>query len=159
MGSPHSMGQAQSLDGVITDGAGIGKHSVPAITMTLSTITDAAQYHWKPGFNGRLIDNRFVTHTPATTAAKLSTLTPSIGGVNVTGGTIALTTVSCNTRNKETAGAAITGANTFTENDTITWTASATTAFVEGSGVLQAEVYNDDLRRAVGLGLMGLQAV
>lgn len=153
MGSPHSMQSDQSIDGLLGTGVGRETREIP---ITLATLSDAAQYSWVAEYNGRLASNNFRTHTPATTASKLSTLTPSIAGVNVTGGVIALTTVSCNTRNKETAGTAITAKNAFKKGDTLTWTASSTTAFVEGSGVIQANLINDDTRKAIGIGAMGL---
>src|SRR5678815_2963165 len=93
--------------------AGIAKYNVN-FPVTLVTLTDAAQFHITPGHKGRLTKVTWVTTQPATTAAKLSTLTPSIDGVNVTGGVLALTTVAANTRDKELAGTAITALNSFT---------------------------------------------
>jgi hypothetical protein len=153
MGSPHSIQSDQSIDGLIGTGVGMETREIP---ITLATLSDAAQYNWVATFNGRLMANDFITHTPATTASKLSTLTPSIAGVDVTGGVIALTTVSCNTRNKKTAGTAITAKNAFKKGETVTWTGSSTTAFVEGSGVIQVSLANDDTRKAIGIANMGL---
>jgi hypothetical protein len=124
---------------------------------TLSTLTDAAQFHWTPGYKGRLTKVTWVTHTPASTASKLSTITPSIDGTNVTGGVLALTTAAANTRDKELAATAITANNAFTATGKITLTASATTAFVEGSGEIQLEVVNDELLETVALNAGGLR--
>jgi hypothetical protein len=137
-------------------GAGVAKQQ-KTFTVTLATLSDAAQFHWMPGFKGRLTKVTFVTHTPASTAAKLSTVTSSIDGVDVAGGVLALTTVAANTRNKELAGTAITAANAFTATSTITLTGSATTAFVEGSGEIQLEVVNDDLLEALAGSMLGLR--
>jgi hypothetical protein len=144
---------SQSVDTYV--GAGTGKVAV-TWSVTLATLTDAAQWHWTPGFNGRLTKVTFVTHTPATTAGKLTTLTPSIAGTNVTGGVLALTTAAANTRDKALAGTTITGNNSFTSTQTITLTASSTTAFTEGSGEVQIEAVNDDTRKGVAMGSMGL---
>lgn len=90
-----------------------------------------------PGFAGRIVSTQFVTDVVASTASKLATLNLEIGTTDLTGGTVALTTVGCNTKGKIVAGAAITAGNTFTASDTISVEASSVTAFVEGSGSLQ----------------------
>jgi hypothetical protein len=124
--------------------AGLAKYTKVFSVPTLSTLSNAAVNHWTPGHKGRITKVTWVTYAPATTAAKLATITPSIDGVDVTGGVLALTTVAANTLNKELAGTAITANNAFTATSTITLTASAVTAFVEGSGEIQLEVVNDD---------------
>lgn len=133
---------------------GLAKYTM-SFTVTLVTLTDAAQFHVTPGHKGRLTKVTWVTGQPATTASKLSTLTPSIDGVDVTGGVLALTTAAANTRDKELAGTAITANNAFTSTGKITLTGSATTAFVEGAGWVQLEIVNDDtLEVLASLGLM-----
>jgi hypothetical protein len=67
-----------------------------------------------------------------------------------------LTTVAANTKGKVLPGTAITGNNVFTATDTITLTCSSTTVFSEGTGEIQLEAVNDDTRRGVGAGNMGL---
>jgi len=89
-----------------------------------------------PGFHGRVKSLRFVTNVVASTASKLSTLNLEIGTTNLTGGTIALTTASCDTLGKITESAAITAAAAFTDADTISVEASSTTTFIEGDGAL-----------------------
>jgi len=89
-----------------------------------------------PGFHGRIKKLDFVTHTPASTASKLSTLNAEIGTTNLTGGTVALTTVACNTMGKVVAGAAITAGAAFKDTDTISIEAASTTTFIEGDGTL-----------------------
>lgn len=156
MGSPHASTIAQTVDGYIGPGTGRQVHGV---SLLLATLSNAVQYHIVPGFNGRLVDVRFIASAPATTAAKSATVTPSIGGVNVTGGVLALTTAGCNTTDKETVGTPITGNNTFTAAQSVVFTASAVTAFTEGSGEIQVALLNDDTRKGVGLGNMGLAPV
>lgn len=136
--------------------SGIGKYNV-VFRLELATITDAAQLHITPGHKGRLTKVTWVTHVPATTASKLSTLTPSIDGTNVTGGVLALTTVAANTRDKELAGTAVTAANSFTSTGKITVTGSSTTAFAEGSGWVILELVNDDTLEAMAKSMGGLR--
>jgi len=136
--------------------ANVGEYIV-TLPVTLATLDNTAQFTLDPGHKGRILAMDFYTHTPATTASKACTLTPSIGGTNVTGGVVALTTASCDTRNKKTAGSAITGANSFTESQTIVITGSSTTAFVEGSGSLHVRLVNDDTREQVAQALGGLR--
>ena len=130
-------------------GTYLGKPGIARQTKTfnviLATLSNAAQFHWAPGFSGEIESIVFITHTPATTAAKLATLTPSIDGVDVTGGVLALTTATCDTRDEEVAGTPITALNRFTATSTIRITGSAVTAFSEGVGEIQMRVKNLDL--------------
>jgi hypothetical protein len=82
----------------------------------------------------------FRTAKPASTAAKLATLTVSIGGTPVTGGVIALTTANQNTIGGSVAASAITGANIGAGGTTLEVTASAVTAFIEGDGWVEFTV-------------------
>lgn len=91
---------------------------------------------FKPGFAGRITRVEYQVAKPVTTAAKLATLTPSIAGVNVTGGVLALTSVALTPTGTNVAGSAVTAANQFGAQDTIAITASAVTAFIEGTGTL-----------------------
>lgn len=134
--------------------AGVGRY-IHVVPVTLSTLTNAAQFTIDSKHKGRLIALDFYTHTPATTAAKAATLTPSIAGTDVPGGVIALTTASCDTRNEKTAGSAITAGNAFTASQTIVITASAVTAFLEGTGHLVAVLINDDTVNALARALGG----
>lgn len=127
--------------------------SVPAVTTTPTTYTEFVfplvlagiangdlVTAFTPGFAGVIKKVFFVTDVPASTAAKLSTLNLEIGTTDLTGGTVALTTVSCNTKGKITEGAAVTAGNSFSATDAISVEASATTAFIEGSGSLHVIV-------------------
>ena len=71
-------------------GSTVGQY-VYTIPVTLSTLSDAAQFTITPAHRGRLKALDFYTHLPATTTSKQSVLTPSIGGVNCTGGVVTLT--------------------------------------------------------------------
>jgi hypothetical protein len=82
----------------------------------------------------------FRTAKPASTAAKLATLTVGISGVAVTGGVMALTTANQNTIGGSVAATAITGANIGAAGATLEVTASAVTAFVEGDGWVEFTV-------------------
>ena len=153
MGAPNSSTKDLSIAAQLTR-SGIAKQHY-SVSVLLASLSDAAQFHWMPGFKGRLTKMTFVTQVVASTAARASTLTPSIGGTNVTGGVLALTTVACNTKDKELAGTAITANNAFTATQNITITGSSTTAFAEGSGYVQLEVVNDELLETLALAMGG----
>lgn len=136
--------------------AGLAKYNV-AFGVLLASLSDAAQLHITPGHAGRLTKVTFVTQVVASTAGRASTLTPSIGGTNVTGGVLALTTVACNTKDKELAGTVITANNRFTASQSITLTGSSTTAFAEGSGYIICELVNDETLQALATLFKGLR--
>lgn len=138
-----------------TYAAGIGKYHV-MFYVNLATLTDADQVTaWIPGHKGRIIATRFITHIPVTTGSKASTLNWEIGTVNVTGGTIALTSAAATPRGKVIEGAAITALNSFDADDTISLEATSTTAFSEGTGWLDLELINDDTVDALAKALGG----
>jgi len=87
-------------------------------------------------FAGTITAVDFAVTVPATTAAKLTSLNLEIGTTNVTGGVVALTSANCTPLGAQVAGSAVTAANTFVSGDTLSVESSATTAFVEGAGVL-----------------------
>ncbi len=95
-----------------------------------------------PGFAGSIISWRFITTVPATTAAKLFTFNLDIATVLVTKAGPATATLAITSANQATAGVALAGdtiaaLNVFTAAQAITAKAASTTAFIEGSGVLQ----------------------
>lgn len=96
-----------------------------------------------------LLATNFRTAKPATTAAKLATLTPDINGTPVTGGVMALTSANQNTIGGSVAGSAVTAANVGTAGQTLGVTASAVTAFIEGDGYVEFTVLNNDLNNAI----------
>lgn len=112
------------------------------IPLLLSAVADGDQSAttFTPGFAGTIRATRFITDTPATTASKLTTLGLKINNTAVTGGAVALTTATADTKGEVVNGTAVTAANTFTATDTIKVTASSTTAFVEGAGFLEVLV-------------------
>jgi hypothetical protein len=89
-----------------------------------------------PGFAGTVRSVKFVVTDPATTAAKASALHVEIEATAVTGGVLSLTSANCTPLGKSTAATAITALNTFTSSEKLSVVAAATTAFVEGEGVL-----------------------
>lgn len=84
----------------------------------------------------------FVVAKPVTTGAKLATLTTKKGAAALTGGVIALTSGACTPIGAEVAGSAITldTNSEFAAGDVLKVTASAVTAFVEGTGSLVVHV-------------------
>lgn len=93
-------------------------------------------------YNFILTSVGFRVRTPATTAAKLATLTAQVNGVAVTGGVISLTSANATPTNTLVAGTAITAGNTGTAAQTVGVAASAVTAFVEGDGYVEFGLTN-----------------
>lgn len=87
-----------------------------------------------------LVTAGFRVADPATTAAKLATLTTQISGVACTGGVIALTSANCTPSGALVAGTAITGLNAGASGATLEVAVSAVTAFVEGSGWVEFKI-------------------
>src|SRR4051812_8193944 len=83
----------------------------------------------------------FRVGSPATTAAKLATLTAQINGTAVTGGVVSLTSANCTPAGAAVAGTAITANNsTTTAGQTVEVAVSGVTAFVEGDGYVEFTV-------------------
>ena len=89
-----------------------------------------------PGFAGRVKSMHVQATTPASTTTKTSTLTVKIGSTAVTGGVVVMTTAGQIAIGSVQDGTAVTAADEFTATDVLTVVASATTAFVEGAGVI-----------------------
>lgn len=113
------------------------------IPVTLANLTDESKIlnGFTPGFDGEILKAEFIVGTPASTAEKDATITLAIGAAPVTGGQIALSSAADPGSNVDTmgdvvAGTAITGANVFASDDTISVNVAATAAFSEGSGTL-----------------------
>lgn len=121
-----------------TGTTGIAKAtSILSIPIKLSKVANGdIVTNYTPGFAGTIKKASFVVTDPVTTAAKAATLNLEIGATNLTGGAVALTSANCTPLGAVVNGAAITGANSFTNVDTISVEASSVTAFVEGEGVL-----------------------
>lgn len=89
-----------------------------------------------PGFAGVLIDHEFVVDVPASTAGGNIALNLDIGGTNVTGGVVTVTTATATPQGEVLAGTAITAANTFTAASALSVEAVVNGAFTEGSGTI-----------------------
>jgi hypothetical protein len=100
--------------------------------MKLADIATGAMAKWTPGFAGKIKSIQATVDEAATTASKLATLTPAIGGTSVTGGALALTSANCTPVGAEIDGSAITGANSFKATDQLSLVASSVTTFQEG---------------------------
>jgi len=131
--------QGVDSDGVIVEtrltSKGSGKGML-TFAIDLASIPAGNAISFKPGYAGRITRVEFSVAKPATTTAKLATLTPNIAGTPVTGGVVALTSANCTPSGSNVAGSTVTAANQFGAQDTITVVGSAITAFVEGSGTL-----------------------
>lgn len=86
----------------------------------------------RPGIIGTLEYWEAYVQTAATTASKLATLNPTINGVDVTGGTIALTSANATPAGITLPCALITGANAVAAASKIGFKAAGVTAFAEG---------------------------
>jgi hypothetical protein len=108
----------------------------------LAAITGAGDVvtGYTPGFAGEILSVAFVVDNPVTTAAKAASLNLEIGTTNVTGGVVALTSANCTPNGAVVAGTAVTAANVFDADDTISVEAASVTAFAEGSGTLLVRV-------------------
>lgn len=84
----------------------------------------------------------FRVRTPATTAAKLATLTGQIQGTPVTGGIISLTSANATPTNTLVAGTTITALNVGAAGNSVGVAVSAVTAFIEGDGYVEFNVTN-----------------
>lgn len=93
---------------------------------------------WTPGFAGTVESLAFVTGTtPASTADKDIDLSILIGATPTTGGVLTLLTADIDAIGKVKAASAITAANAFDDDDTLSIKCSeATAAFAEGNGTL-----------------------
>lgn len=120
------------------------------VAVSLAKLANAQEICIDPGFAGKITAVNFrVGDTPATTAAKLATVTAEVAGVGVTGGAVALTSANCTPSGAQVAGSAITALNTFTSAQRIGVLVSAVTAFVEGNGYVELTVVNTDLAAAI----------
>ena len=111
---------------------------IVSIPIKLAKITGAGDVltGYTPGFAGKILSAAFAVTDPVTTGAKAASLNLEINATDVTGGVIALTSANSTPLGAVVAGSAITAANAFDANDTISIEASAVTAFAEGEGVL-----------------------
>lgn len=118
---------------------------VETIPLQLADIA-AGVFAKKIPYNFTLLSTAFRVLKAATTAAKAATLTPIIAATPVTGGVLALTSANMTPINNVVAGTAVTAGATGNAGDALGVTASAVTAFVEGDGVIEFTVRNDDIQ-------------
>ncbi len=118
---------------------------VETITLQLADIA-AGVFAKKIPYNFTLLSTAFRTLKAATTGAKAATLTPIIAATPVTGGVLALTSANQNAINNVLAGTAVTAGATGAAGDALGVTASLVTTFVEGDGVVEFTVRNDDVQ-------------
>jgi hypothetical protein len=108
------------------------------IPVNLVALANGAMFN--PGFRfgiiGTLEYYEAMIKTPVTTAAKLATIQPTINGVAVTGGALALTSANATPAGIILPAPLITGANAIAAASKIGFLVSGVTAFVEGEIVL-----------------------
>jgi hypothetical protein len=103
------------------------------IPLDLASLANGQHYAVTPGFAGRIKSVAVVVSKPATTAAKLATVTAEVASTVVTGGVVAITSANMTPAANSVPGTAITALNTFTAAQAIGVGISAVTAFVEGT--------------------------
>lgn len=126
---------AQSMSAESANGA-----QVYMIPVQLADFANAGIFKLAIPYNFTLVSVGLRIGKPATTAAKLATLTAQISGVACTGGVISATSANCTPAGALVAGTAITALNTGVAGATIEINPSAVTAFVEGDGWIEAVV-------------------
>lgn len=131
MAAPNSTSTQNSVD----------SPEVVIIPMTLVSLVNAQVRKLLVPYAFVVTAAQFRVGSPATTAAKLATLTVQVNGVAVTGGVIALTSANCTPAGAAVASTAITANNATTvPNSTVEVAVSGVTAFVEGDGYVELTV-------------------
>jgi len=114
-----------------------GEQAPSVITLHVDLATIAAtgdiNTNWVPAFAGEIVSIAFAVTEDATTAGGDIAINAEINATNVTGGVLTLTTANVNAA-AVIAATAVTGANVFDANDTISFEAVVTGAFTEGEG-------------------------
>jgi hypothetical protein len=152
-GTPNTSTEDISLNGMHPVGGprvGLNTKAFPIVLAGLSG-TNKVVSNYQFGCNGRVVATRYIPTIPATTASKAATITPTLddvalGAASGSGGALALTTANSGADDPPVSGTAITGTNTFSATTNFDLTLSSVTAFAEGSGVIEVDWYDDDLR-------------
>lgn len=118
--------------------------------INLAGLTDAdVLTSFVPGFKFAIESVNFAVQKAVTTAAKLATITPKISSVAISGGVLSLTSDNCTPKGVVVAGSAVVetplgaaNSNHGSATDSISLTASAVTAFVEGDGQIEVLLHN-----------------
>ena len=126
----------------------VGKHTF-SFRIALAGLTNAdVLTSFVPGFKFAIEKVMFAVQAAVTTAAKLATITTKVDAVAIMGGVLALTSANCTPKGKVLTGTTVTGANDDnlgSDTSSITLTASAVTAFVEGDGELIVIIRNREV--------------
>lgn len=107
------------------------------LPIALDDVADGDVVSFTPGFAGKVLSVRFLTDDPGTGDGATTALNMEIGTTNLTGGVTTVTLAGTSDKGELTAGTAVTGNNTFDDDDVITVEASATTPFTGGTGILE----------------------
>lgn len=109
-----------------------------SVPITLASITGAGDVvtGLVAPFKGRILDLQWIQGTPVTTGSRAASLRMEVGGTELTGGVIALTSAACTPLGASIADTAITAGNTFNTGDLLDVEAFSVTAFAEGAGTL-----------------------
>jgi hypothetical protein len=112
------------------------------IPVDLASITGAGDVvtGFVAPFKGRILNLTWTQGVPVTTASRAASLRAEIGGTDVDGGVVALTSATCTPLGALIADTAITGNNTFNTGALIDIEAFSVTAFAEGEGMLTVEL-------------------
>lgn len=115
----------------------------PLAGVTAADIITAMQ----PGIDGDVEYAEFVVTVAVTTGSKAATLNFEIGGTDITGLTLALTSAGTTPKGKVIPFGLPTAANTLTRASTLSLEASSVTAFSEGEGYINLYVRETDPER------------
>jgi hypothetical protein len=115
------------------------KSASPNVVITIpidfpSLANGGQTYSITPGFAGRIKSISVAVRKAVSTASKSANITAQAGGLNVTGGVVALTSANATPIGANVAGSAITAGNTFTAAQTIGFIVTGVTTFIEGDG-------------------------
>lgn len=140
---PNPQNSALTL-GSLLRAASPGEAINYSFVFDLANLGNITEISFTPGYNGRILGAQMSTLIAATTASKSTTLTLNANGSPVTGGVLSPTSANMTPISNTITATAVTGANTFTNAQTVSLVGSATTAFVEGRAVINILLQNDD---------------
>lgn len=148
---PNIEGQTMTV-GAISPGS--GRFLVPLYVQLAQIVNSTDVLNYPLTFKGRLMAIGFSVQSKVTTAGKAATLTAKVKSgattTNMTGGVLSLTSTNCTPEAAVVAGTAITALNKFQSGDSLVLSATAVTAFSEGTGYIMLTLINDDTLDVVG---------
>jgi len=131
-----------------TIAAGVGQFTHSVYFRAAAITGNVLLYTYTPGFAFKILKISSSVVDAITTGAKAATLTTAINGTPTTGGIVIMSgTYALGA--EQASSAAITAANTGTNAQAITVTASSVTAFSEGGFMLHFEIQNMDSANAI----------